>query len=142
MKLSEIEDRILALEHALSNLQQCPADPCHVHYVAEAAVAEPKYDVTQENWRVGYVGDSGVIVNLVDPLEQVQVCQAPESWMRGRKHWPQRRVLIAHAPEMYRQLDNLEQLIRYTSMTSKLMQAYTGLRQLLDTLKKELKENE
>jgi hypothetical protein len=72
----------------------------------------------------------------------MQVCQAPESWMRGRKHWPQRRVLIAHAPEMYRQLDNLEQLIRYAPMTSKLMQAYTGLRQLLDTIQKELKENE
>ena len=142
MKLSEIEDRILALEHALSNLQQCPADPCHVHYAAEAAVAEPKYDVTQENWRVGYVGDSGVIVNRVDPIEQMQVCQAPESWMRGRKNWSQRRVLIAHAPEMYRQLDNLEQLIRYTPMTSKLMRAYTGLRQLLDTIQKELKENE
>ena len=141
MKLSEIEHRILALEHALSNLQQCPADPCHVHYAATAKV-EPKYDVTQENWRVGYVGDSGVIVNRVDPLEQMQVCQAPESWMRGRKHWPQRRALIAHAPEMYRQLDNLEQLIRYAPMTSKLMQAYTGLRQLLDTIQKELKENE
>lgn len=144
MKLSEIEHRILALEHALSNLQQCPADPCHVHYAgaAEAAVAEPKYDVTQENWRVGYVGDSRVIVNHVDPIEQMQVCQAPESWMRGRKHWPQRRALIAHAPEMYRQLDSLEQLIRYAPMTSKLMQAYTGLRQLLDTIQKELKENE
>jgi len=145
MKLSEIEHRILALEHALSNLQQCPADPCHVHYAAAAeaeAEAEPKYDVTQENWRVGYVGDSGVLVTSVDPIKPLQVCQAPESWMRGRKHWPQRRALIAHAPEMYRQLDNLEQLIRYAPMTSKLMQAYTGLRQLLDTIQKELKENE
>jgi len=143
MKLSEIEHRILALEHALSNVQQCPADPCHVHYAAEAgAEAEPKYDVTQESWRVGYVRNSGVIVNLVDPIKPLQVCQAPESWMRGRKHWPQRRALIAHAPEMYRQLDNLEQLIRYTPMTSKLMQAYTGLRQLLETIQTELKENE
>lgn len=142
MKLSEIEHRIAALEHALSNLQQCPADPCHVHYAAEGRVTEPTYDVTEENWRVGYVGDSGVLVTSVDPIKPLQVCQAPESWMRGRKHWPQRRALIAHAPEMYRQLDNLEQLIRYAPMTSKLMQAYTGLRQLLDTIQKELKENE
>ena len=133
MKLSEIEHRILALEHALSNLQQCPADPCHVHYAAEAAVAEPKYDVTQENWRVGYVGDSGVIVNLVDPLEQVQVCQAPESWMRGRKHWPQRRVLIAHAPEMYRVLSNLANGIPV---------GFGDARQLLAIIKKELQDNE
>jgi hypothetical protein len=133
MKLSEIEHRILALEHALSNLQRCPADPCHVHYVAEEAVAEPKHDVTQENWRVGYVGDSGVIVNLVDPLEQMQVCQAPESWMRGRKHWPQRRVLIAHAPEMYRVLSNLANGIPV---------GFGDARQLLAIIKKELQDNE
>ncbi len=135
MKLSEIEHRILALEHAMSNLQQCPADPCHVHYAAEAAVAEPKYGVTQENWRVGYVGDSGVIVNRVDPIEQMQVCQAPESWMRGRKNWPQRRVLIAHAPEMYRLLARLSD----DGGTDAVWQDAVNI---LTKIEKELKENE
>ena len=151
MKLSEIEDRILALEHALSNSQQCPADPCHVHYAAEEAVAEPEHDVTQESWRVGYVGDSGVIVNRVDPLEQMQVCQAPESWMRGRKHWPQRRVLIAHAPEMYRKLDAATSILyklldRWLSPNlntkDELIELQNTIATTIQQIQKELKENE
>ena len=140
MKLAEIEHRIAALEHALSNLQQCPADPCHVHYTA--AEAEPKYDVTQETWMRGQCTGDTVVRKSSDGRWMTVARRPHDSQPISNRHWPQRRVLIAHAPEMYRQLDNLEQLIRYTPMTSKLMQAYTGLRQLLETIQTELKENE
>lgn len=160
MKLSEIEDRIVALEKvaqqpvsfdslfrrvealekAVANSQQCPADPCHVHCATVAAT--PKYDVTQESWTDEYVRDGSVWT--ADGT--TRVCVSPAASLAKDSsidtHWQQRRVLIAHAPEMYRELVNLEQLIRYIPMTSKLMQAYTGLQQLLDTIQKELKESE
>ena len=135
MKLSEIEHRILALEHALSNLQQCPADPCHVHYAAEAEVAEPTYDVTQENWKTR---QGGIVVTGHPYI----VCMPPDPdqpWYEGNSlgesHWPQRKVLIVHAPEMYRELVRLHNLAPSWSELD-------YLRKLLTTIKKELQENE
>lgn len=143
MKLSEIEHRISALEHALSNLQRCPADPCHVHYAAEAAVAEPKYDVTQETWQVAYVNKDGILVKGT-PASTECVCREPGSWMRGRVRWPQRRVLIAHAPEMYRLLSRLDVRIRHDLAKSHALRydLEPVITDLLDTIQKELQENE
>lgn len=130
MKLSEIEHRILALEHALSNLQQCPADPCHVHHTAVESVAEPKYDVTEESW---YISTYGIFQygasNCVCPRPN------PDLYSEGIKLWPQRKVLIVHAPEMYRELVRLHNLAPSWSELD-------YLRKLLTTIKKELQENE
>jgi hypothetical protein len=125
MKLSEIEHRILALEHALRNLQQCPADPCHVHYTA----AEPKPDITSENWR-----HLGGVVFLVGE-SSANVCYAPYGGGKGFKHWPQRRVLIAHAPEMYRLLARL-------SDDGGTDAVWQDVANILTKIEKELKENE
>lgn len=125
MKLSEIEGRIEALEKALLNKQPCPADPCHVHYA---------YDVTQENWEVGYTNRDGILVKSTTPENTKCVCREPDTWMLGKQYWPQRRVLIAHAPEMYRLLARLSS----DGGTDAVWQDAVNL---LALIKKELQEN-
>ena len=136
MKLSEIEHRIAALEHALSNLQQCPADPCHVHYAAEGRVTEPTYDVTEENWHTRR-GRYGIFQSGIRNC----VCLRPDPdlYPEGAKLWPQRKVLIAHAPGRYRQLEAVYRTLVISRNHPEIMR---NLEKLLDTIKKELQENE
>lgn len=124
-----LADRVRQLEQVLNigaypQVADCPADPCHIHH--------PATDVTQESW---YECQDGHVYN-----RETQVCRAPEDGYDGHKLWPQRRVLIAHAPEMYRALELVNRILSIGDVDRRYGHLRETVATLLNQIQTELKE--
>jgi len=124
-----VEPRIARLEQQMSQLlvalniepynSSCPADPCHVHY---------PHAVSQESWYSAADNDHVFVKGGFD-----LVCLGPSKQNPSYPNWPQRKVLIAHAPEMYRELLKASRQVHGDDV-------YFSVHGLLKQIQTELKE--
>lgn len=132
-----LADRVRKLEQRLANPQPCPADPCHIHYVA---TVKPKHDITTEDWANQGI-DAVSVVRPNGPID-CMVCYSPYTHANGYPLWPQRRVLIVHAPRMYRELELTWRYLVVLNSTGIHGVRMSALADLLTQIQEELQENE